>query len=98
MTSKEASAKVEIEALKARLDQALVILDRDHLRNDVLTLRKAKQDIEAELKLVKAAATQPVSDARPAANKVSAEKATYKVAGNERPDAWSTLLNGGDDR
>lgn len=97
---REVSAKVEIDALKARLDQALVMTsDRTRLRNDLDATRKAKSDLETELKLARAgAATQPVSEASPAASKVFADKPADKAAGAERPDAWSTLLNGSDDR
>jgi len=99
MKVREVSAKVEIDALKARLDQALVsVSDRNRLRSDLEAVRKAKQDVEVELKLAKGAATQPVSDARPAASRILADKPSDKVAGSERPDAWSTLLNGNDDR
>lgn len=97
MKVREASAKVEIDALKARLDQALVMTsDRTRLRTDLEATRKAKQDLEVELKVARGAATQPISEARPAASKVFADKFTDKAAGAERPDAWSTLLNGSD--
>lgn len=99
MKVREASAKVEIDALKARLDQALVMTsDRNRLRSDLENVRKAKQDLEVELKVARGAATQPISEARPASGKVLADKFADRVAGAERPDAWSTLLNGTDDR
>ena len=97
MKVREASAKIEIDDLKARLDQALVMSsDRNRLRADLEAVRKAKQEVEVELKLARGAATQPVSEARPASSKVLADN-TPKVAGAERPDAWSTLLNGADE-
>jgi hypothetical protein len=95
--TREVSAKIEIDALKARLDQALAVsTDRDRLRSDLEVARKARQDVETELKVARGAATQPISEARPASGKVLADR-TDKVAGAERPDAWSTLLNGRDD-
>jgi hypothetical protein len=99
MKVREASAKVEIDALKARLDQALVMTsDRTRLRNDLESVRKAKQDLEVELKVARGAATQPISEALPASGKVQADKSADRVAGAERRDAWSILLNGADDR
>jgi hypothetical protein len=100
MKVREASAKIEIDALKARLDEALVITsERTKLRGELDAMRKAKSDVEAELKVARAAAaTQPVSDARPAASKVLGESPLPKASASERHDAWSTLLNGPEDR
>jgi hypothetical protein len=99
--AREASAKTEVDALKTRLDQALAVsADRDRLRAaEYETLRKAKQEVESELRLARVAATtQPVSLAQPAASKVLADRtASEKPVGSERPDVWSTLLNGKDD-
>jgi hypothetical protein len=94
--ARETVAKIEIDALKSRLDQAIALsADRDRLRGELETVRKAKQETEielrTELRLARAAATQPVSQAVPASDK-------SKVAGSERSDAWSILLNGLDGR
>jgi hypothetical protein len=101
--TREASARIEIDTLKSRLDQALTVsADRDRLKGELELARKAKLETEVELKVARAAAaTQPVSYARPAASKVFADKpttitptATEAVSGAERPDVWSILLNG----
>lgn len=73
---KEQTARVEMEKLKSRLDEALAASDR---------LAKEMNDVSAELKLARAATTQPVSQATPVIEKAN---------GAERPDVWSVLLNG----
>lgn len=73
---KEQTARVEMEKLKSRLDEALAASDR---------LAKEMNDVSAELKLARAATTQPVSQASPVIEKAN---------GAERPDVWSVLLNG----
>ena len=95
MKVKDSTVKVEIDALKSRLDQALAVSsERDRLRLEVETLRKAKLDVENELKMIQklasTPATQPVSDARSAAPRSTQERAV----GSERTDVWSVLLNG----
>jgi hypothetical protein len=101
LKSREASAKMEINLLKARLDQALsVTAERDRLKDEVQSLRQAKQETESELRVARsAAATQPVSQARPAAvidaaNAVARQLTADTAAGSERPDVWSMLLDG----
>ena len=109
--TREASAKLEIDSLKARLDQALTVsADRDRLKDELQSLRHAKQETENELRVARAAAaTQPVSQARPAntttaaavinAARVTAARMTADTAaGSERPDVWSMLLDGKDGR
>ena len=100
--AREASAKVELDSLKARLDQAVAVTaERDRLRGELQAATRARLDSEAELRLARAAipATQPVSqskpafDSKPAARQASATE-TVAGAGAERPDVWSTLLNG----
>jgi hypothetical protein len=110
MKTREASARVEIDALRARLDQALTVsADRDRLRGELETAKRTTREAEAELRVARAAiaATQPVSQAQPAANKVFGDRTPTatpltatraNVAGSERPDVWSTLLNGKDER
>lgn len=73
---KEQTARVEMEKLKSRLDEALAASDR---------LAKEMNDVSAELKLARAATTQPVSQATGVIEKAN---------GAERPDVWSVLLNG----
>jgi hypothetical protein len=98
--TREASAKIEIDMLKSRLDQAISLsADRDRMKEELQSVRHAKQEAELELRLARAAAaTQPVSQARPtaiekpAARQASADAAA--VAGSERPDVWSILLDG----
>ena len=98
--TREASAKIEIDMLKSRLDQAISLsADRDRMKEELQSVRHAKQEAEIELRLARAAATtQPVSQARPSANeKPAARQAstdTGAVAGSERPDVWSILLDG----
>jgi hypothetical protein len=101
--AQQTSAKVEIDALRARLDQALAVsADRDRLRGELDVVRKARQEVESELRVARAAAaTQPVSDARRFLEKTTAHTtvtatAGDKAAGAERPDVWSSLLNGRD--
>jgi len=102
LKSREASAKMEMDLLKARLDQALsVTAERDRLKEEVQSLRAAKQETESELRVARAAvaATQPVSQARPAAvieaaNAVARKLTADTAAGSERPDVWSMLLDG----
>jgi hypothetical protein len=109
--TREASAKLEIESLQARLDQALTVsAERDRLKDEVQSLRHAKIETENELRVARAAAaTQPVSQARPAntttaaavinAARVTAARMTADTAaGSERPDVWSMLLDGKDGR
>jgi hypothetical protein len=109
--TREASAKLEIDSLKARLDQALTVsAERDRLKDELQSLRSAKQETENELRVARAAAaTQPVSQARPAntttaaavinAARVTAARMTADTAaGSERPDVWSMLLDGKDAR
>jgi len=100
--AREASAKVELDSLKARLDQAVAVTaERDRLRGELQVATRARLDSEAELRLARAAipATQPESqskpafDSKPAARQASATE-TVAGAGAERPDVWSTLLNG----
>jgi hypothetical protein len=86
--------------LKSRLDQAISLsADRDRMKEELQSVRQAKQEAEIELRLARAAAaTQPVSQARPgAADKPAARQAstdTAAIAGSERPDVWSILLDG----
>jgi hypothetical protein len=103
---KETFAKVEIDQLKSRLDQALAVTaDRDRLHTELDRARRDRLELDTELRIARAAATtQPVSDARTFLEKSSAVKTTAhttvassagdKAAGAERPDVWSTLLNG----
>jgi hypothetical protein len=100
---KETHARVEIDALKSRLDQALAAsAERDRLSAELAHVRKDRDDVESELRLARAAATtQPVSDARKFLEKTTAHTtvaatAGDKAAGAERPDVWSSLLNGRD--
>jgi hypothetical protein len=70
------------------------------MKEELQSVRHAKQEAEIELRLARAAAatTQPVSQARPSATeKPAARQAsadTNAVAGSERPDVWSILLDG----
>lgn len=98
---KETYAKVEIDQLKTRLDQALAVsAERDRLHVELDRAKKDRQDLDAELRIARAAAsTQPVSDARSFLEKTTAHmtvasSAGDKAAGAERPDVWSALLNG----
>jgi hypothetical protein len=105
LKTREASAKIELEMLKARLDQAVIVTaERDRLRDELDVARKARLETEAELRnelrLARAATTQPVSAIlRQAADKAVAQRNTAIVPANtgaERPDVWSVLLNGRD--
>lgn len=77
MKVKDQTAKVEIDKLKTRLDEALAVSDK---------LSKELSEATHEIKLARAATTQPISRA----NAASTESAN----GSERPDVWSVLLNG----
>ena len=98
---KETYAKVEIDQLKTRLDQALAVSsERDRLHVELDRVKKDRNDLDAELRIARAAAsTQPVSDARSFLEKTTAHttvasSVSDKAAGAERPDVWSVLLNG----
>ncbi|MDB5323784.1 MAG: hypothetical protein JWN40_5415 [Phycisphaerales bacterium] len=95
--TREASAKIEIDMLKARLDQALTVTaERDRFKDELQMIRQAKLDAEFDLRIARAAAaTQPVSQ-KPAATDKPAAREAVAGAGSERPDVWSTLLDGKD--
>ena len=100
---REASARVELDALKGRLNEALAVsAERDRLQGELERVRRDRLEVESELRLARATATtQPVSDARTFLERTTARTtvaaaAGDKAAGAERPDVWSSLLNGRD--
>ena len=68
------SHKIEIDAIKSRLDQAIsVSAERDRLRAEVATATLTRRDLEAELKAIKAQIEPPTQ-------KVAATPATQPVS------------------
>jgi hypothetical protein len=101
--AREATAKLEIDVLKTRLDQALsVTAERDRLRAELETARKANAESQLELRLAretKSPATQPVSQAYPAPERLFADKMVIEnVNPKSSEDVWSMLLNGREGR
>jgi hypothetical protein len=98
--TRQASAKTEIDLLKSRLDQALTVTaERDRLKDELQQIRQAKIDAEGELRLARAAAaTQPVSQKPAVTDKTATVREVVAGAGSERPDVWSVLLDGKDNR